>query len=103
MATSTAASRPSEFSALTDHEIDALYTALKQNEFSIELHIGPTTLVGAESRSNSMLSQLREELRTSGEFGSNPGQVGRDVLGAKTVPISQDSIDRAATDPKTTH
>ena len=91
-----AAGRPEEFRALTDHEIDAIRNALKTSEMSIELHVGRTTLIGSEARAGSMLSQLRQELRTSGEFGSLPGDIGKDVLAPKTTPISQDSVDRAA-------
>jgi hypothetical protein len=98
-----AESRPAEFGALGDAEIDALSDALDSNEFSIELHLGPTTRVGSESRSGSMLGQLRQELRASGEFGSGAGSVGKDVLAQKTATIAQDSVDRAATPtpPKT--
>ena len=90
------ASRPAEFRALTDEEIYALRDALTKKEIGIELHVGPTTLVGSESRAGSMLSQLRQELRSSGEFGALPGETGNDVLAQKTTSISQDSVDRAA-------
>jgi hypothetical protein len=95
--------RPAEFAALGDAEIDALGDAVDANEFSIELHLTRTTLVGSESRSGSMLGQLRQELRISGEFGSVAGSVGKDVLAQKTATITQDSVDRAAitTSPKT--
>ena len=94
-----AESRPAEFSALGPVEIRALKDALAANEFSIELHLGPTTLVGNESRSGSMLGQLRQELRSSGEFGAVAGSVGKDVLAQKTATIAQDSVDRAAIPP----
>jgi hypothetical protein len=88
--------RPSEFQALSKAEMNALTVALRANEFRVELHVGPATKVGDGSRGGSMLGQLRDELRSSGEFGSAPGVVGKDVLGPQPTPISKDSVDRAS-------
>lgn len=83
-------SRPEEFRALSKREIAALSDAVEFNEFQLELHVGPTTLVGSEARAGSVLAQLRHELMTSGEFGGQPGQVGKDVLARAPTRISQD-------------
>lgn len=90
------AMRPEEFRGLSDAEIDSLRKSVRNNDFTIELHVGPTTLVGSEQRVKSMLSQLRAEVRTSGAFGAAKGQLGKDVLAPTPTRISQDSVDRAA-------
>lgn len=96
----TAAGRPQELQNLGKPEIAALNDALRRNAFEVEIHVGPDTLVGDEGRKNSMLSQLRTELQTSGQFGSKVGVKGKDVLASDTTQITQDSVNKAPeTDP----
>jgi hypothetical protein len=86
------AARPAAYRSLTEAQIDALEQAADHNELTIELHISPTTSIGAESRTNSILGKLRAELKASPEFG------GKDVL-ATGVPTHVDPkyLDTAAT------
>ena len=67
--------RPAEFQALSSREVDALADALKANDIRIELHVGPTTNVGVEARSGSMLSTLREELRRPVDSAAFPARL----------------------------
>jgi hypothetical protein len=71
---SSPAVRPAGFRNLTKTQLDALKQAADDNEITIELYLGPTTLIGAESRTNSILGKLRAELKASSELG------GKDVL-----------------------
>jgi hypothetical protein len=70
----TPSARPVGYRHLTQAQLDALEQAANHNELTIELYLGPTTSIGAESRANSILGKLRAELRASPEFG------GKDVL-----------------------
>ena len=93
----TASKRPPEFQSLTDQEVAAINTALRNKDVQVEVHVGPKTDVGSPNRKGSMLGKLRDELVSSGELGSDRNK----VLATDTVPITQDSIDRAANPAKT--
>jgi hypothetical protein len=80
----TPAERPAAYRHLTRQQIKALGKANVDNDFTIELRLGESTLIGPEARPHSLLGKLRAELRASPEFG------GRDVLEPgepKRVPI----------------
>ena len=86
---STTHDRPAPFRNLTAAQIGALRAAEEANNFRVELRLGPSTGIGAESHNSAtILSKLRAELRASPDFG------GRDVL--DTAPprmVKQEAID----------
>jgi hypothetical protein len=85
----TLGERPEPFRNLTAAQINALRTAEDANNFRVELRLGPSTEIGAESRgSATILAKLRAELMASPDFG------GRDVLDkAAPQPVDQKAID----------
>jgi hypothetical protein len=70
----TPAERPAAYRHLTRAQLGALKQAAGGNELTIELHLGPMTSIGAESRPHSILGKLRAELKASSAFD------GKDVL-----------------------
>ncbi len=86
---STARDRPVPFRNLTAAQIGALRAAEDANNFRVELRLGPSTGIGAESHNSAtILSKLRAELRASPDFG------GRNVL--DTAPprmVEQEALD----------
>jgi hypothetical protein len=66
--------RAAHFHSLTNAQLGALRRSAADNELTIELYLGPSTSIGVESRTNSILGKLRAELKSSPEFG------GKDVL-----------------------
>ncbi|HWO21740.1 MAG TPA: hypothetical protein VNO30_23380 [Kofleriaceae bacterium] len=70
----TPVTRPAGYHHLTEAQLAALQQAMQNSDFTIELHLGPKTSIGTESRPDSILSKLRAELRASPELS------GKDVL-----------------------